>query len=163
MKYWFKRKWRQINRVIDYLPIIWKGYDWDYKYAVELFQHQLKRTADEIELRGHGENVDNTVNRIRTAVELLEKVYDEDYLYEYATMMEDKYGPYETRWEPIDDLVDGQHWDAVEVYEEEYTKEELLLMKEERHQAQLDSQEKQKRAHRIVWRYIEHNILNWWD
>ena len=50
--YLFKRKWRQIKRVIDFLPIIWKGYDWDYRYAVELFQHQLKRTADQIEKKG---------------------------------------------------------------------------------------------------------------
>ena len=24
--YWFKRKWRQIKRVADFLPIIWKGF-----------------------------------------------------------------------------------------------------------------------------------------
>ena len=47
--YWFKRKYRQIKRLIDYIPIIWKGFDWDYSYAVQLFKHQLKRMADELE------------------------------------------------------------------------------------------------------------------
>ena len=71
--YWFKRKWRQVKRVADFLPIIWKGYDWDYHYAIELFQHQLKRTAHEIEHRGHSLNRKQTASRIRTAVELIEK------------------------------------------------------------------------------------------
>jgi hypothetical protein len=25
------------------------------------------------------------------------------------------------------------------------------------------SGEKQKKAHRILWKYIEHNIQGWWD
>ena len=103
MIYWFKRKWRQIKRVWDYLPIIWRGYDWDYRYAVELFQHQLKRTADEIENRGYQEGSHNTANRIRTAVELLEKVYDEEYAQEYQSIIEEKYGPSKMNFEKIED------------------------------------------------------------
>ena len=47
--YLFRRKYSQIKRVLDFLPLIWKGYDWDYHYAVELFQHQLKRMANFLE------------------------------------------------------------------------------------------------------------------
>jgi len=160
--YLFKRKWRQIKRVIDFLPIIWKGYDWDYRYAVELFQHQLKRTADQIEKKGTRADAKNVASRIRTAVELLEKVYDEEYQYEYAVKIQDKYGPYEQVFKPVVDGSD-EHWDLVEEYEAEYTEEELALIREERHQLMLDSSEKQNRAHRIVWQYIQHNIRRWWD
>jgi hypothetical protein len=37
--YWFKRKYRQIKRVLDFLPIIWKGFDWDYSYAVQHYRY----------------------------------------------------------------------------------------------------------------------------
>ena len=45
IKYFFKRKYRQIERVIDYLPIIWRGFDFDYQYSLELFKKQLERQA----------------------------------------------------------------------------------------------------------------------
>ena len=30
--YWVKRKYQQIQRVIDFLPLIWKGYDFESLY-----------------------------------------------------------------------------------------------------------------------------------
>ena len=47
--YWFKRKYRQIQRVIDFLPIIWNGFDFDYRYSVELFKKSLERQAKFLE------------------------------------------------------------------------------------------------------------------
>lgn len=49
IKYWFKRKIGQVERVLYFLPIIWKGYDFDYIYSINLFKHQLKRQADYLE------------------------------------------------------------------------------------------------------------------
>ena len=72
MVYWFKRKYRQIKRVIDFLPMIWKGYDFDYSYAINLFRHQLIRTEkymsspDTITV-----NANKRAKRIKTAIELL--------------------------------------------------------------------------------------------
>lgn len=163
--YWFKRKWRQIKRVIDYLPIIWKGYDWDFRYAVELFQHQLKRTANEIEKNGTHVDRENTAHRIRTAVELMEKVYDEEYQFEYATKIEEKYGPSKFEFEELEqiDETGKPYYTMVEYFEEEYTPEEKLLIEQERNNLMWDSRVKQRKAHRILWQYIEHNIQHWWD
>ena len=159
--YWFKRKYRQIKRVFDFLPIIWKGYDWDYKYAIELFQHQLKRTADEIEKNGTHVNKANDVSRIRTAVELMEKVFDEEYQFEYATKIEEKYGPSKTEFREIADR--ENHFELVETFELEYTEEEQSLIAEERNELINLSRAKQIKAHKILWQYIEHNIQRWWD
>ena len=49
MMYWFRRKYEQIQRVIDFLPIIWKGFDFDYHYSLELFKKQLERQAKFLE------------------------------------------------------------------------------------------------------------------
>ena len=160
--YWFKRKWRQINRVIDFLPIIWRGFDWDYRYAVELFQHQLKRTAKEIEARGFASDAKNTAAKIRTAVELLEKVYDEDYAMEYIQKIEEKYGPSHFEMVPVEDG-EQTHWDVKDIFEQDYTEAELMLIAEERNEEMQIAKLKQARAHRLVWQYIEHNIRNWWD
>ena len=93
IKYWFRRKWSQIKRVIDFLPLIWKGYDWDYHYAIELFQHQLKRMADHMGSdKAWALENKQTSSRIRTAVELMDKVYNEEYGMEYYNVIEEKYG-----------------------------------------------------------------------
>lgn len=163
--YWFKRKWRQIKRVWDFLPIIWKGYDWDYRYAIELFQHQLKRTADEIEARGYQVGRHNTANRIRTAVELMEKVYDEEYQFEYATKIEEKYGASKFEFEELEELDSNgdPFYSMVEHFEKYYTADELNQIQEEKDELMWASREKQKKAHKLLWNYIEHNIQRWWD
>lgn len=164
--YWFKRKWRQVKRVLDYLPIIWNGYDWDYRYSIELFQHQLKRTAKEIKANGHREDKERVAHRIETAVEFLEKVYDEEYAYEYASKIEEAYGPSDFKMIERDEVDADGNWitaEMIDVYERDYTKDELLLIQEEKDALIWESQAKQKRAHKLVWKYIEHNIERWWD
>jgi len=53
--------------------------------------------------------------------------------------------------------------EMIDVYERDYTKDELLLIQEEKDALIWESQAKQKRAHKLVWKYIEHNIERWWD
>ena len=163
--YWFKRKWRQIKRVVDFLPIIWKGYDWDYHYAIELFQHQLKRTAKEIRIRGNSVDRENTANRIETAVELMEKVYDEEYTFDYSTKMEEKYGKSSFEFKELDKLDErgDPYYEMVEEWEHDYTEAELMLINEEKNAAMWEARAKQDKAHRILWQYMEHNIRRWWD
>src|SRR5210317_2144530 len=91
--YWFKRKYRQIKRVIDFLPIIWKGFDFDYRYSIEVFRKQLERQAKFLELDSAITlEAKNNASRIRTAVKLMDKVYDEEYGMEYMDTIEKLYG-----------------------------------------------------------------------
>jgi hypothetical protein len=118
VRYFFKRKKNQVNRVIDFLPMIWNGFDFDYSYSIDLFKKQLERTADFMESdRAMTVDADIRARRIRTAIELLQKVYDEEYGCQYQ--------------------VKGR------LYQQ--------------------SKEKQKRAEKLVWDFIGHNIRYWWD
>ena len=103
--YWFKRKYRQIKRVLDFLPIIWKGFDWDYSYAVQLFKHQLKRMADELESeRANTLHAKDKAKRIRTAIKLIDKVYEEEYGTEYLDTIELYYGKETTEFIETDEV-----------------------------------------------------------
>ena len=75
-----KRFFKKIKRVIDFFPIIWRGEDYDYAYAVQLFSYQLNRTADYIEERDFIVDAKDVANEIRTATTLLENVYEEKYI-----------------------------------------------------------------------------------
>lgn len=120
--YWVKRKIRQIKRVIDFLPLIWNGFDFDYRYATDLFRKQLERIADFLESdKAYTLSAKTNAQKIRTALRLMDIVYEERYM---------------------DEFFDSNSKDR-----EEYKR---VI-------------EKQKRAHKLLWDFIEHNIQYWWD
>ena len=165
--YFFRRKYRQIQRVIDFLPLIWRGFDFDYRYALELFKKQLERQAKFMESdRAMTLNAKNTAQKIRTAIRLMDKVYDDEYGMEYMDTIEKLYGK--------------THYDFVNLGEvSKRTGEELYELKlrnenavDEQHQKEIDevrkqmmlhSIDKQKRAHKLLWDFVEWNIQGWWD
>ena len=156
-----KRFFRRVKRVMDFLPMIWKGYDFDYRYAIDLFQYQLKRTAEMMESdQTLTVDADIRARRIRTAVDLLQKVYDEDYGFEYQDKLKELYGENVLEWWFEDtDKGDGSSYVRFE-YEKWDNSEEIAEVK---HKLYKESQVKQKRAEELVWKFISHNIRYWWD
>tara|TARA_R110000796_G_scaffold69256_1_gene158134 strand:- start:730 stop:1215 length:486 start_codon:yes stop_codon:yes gene_type:complete len=155
---WF---FRRLKRVWEFLPYVWKGYDFDYGTAINLFKYQLSRTEKFMSSDGtFTVDADVRARRIKTAVELLQKVYDEDYAMEYYDQMTELYGPnVMDYWFEDTGSDDGssflkyeyEKWDNHE--EVEQTKTRLFKL----------SQDKQKRAEKLVWEFISHNIRGWWD
>lgn len=141
--------------------MIWNGFDFDFSYALDLFKHQLKRQADFME-SDHANTMCAKINasKIRTAIKLIDKVYDSEYGGEYQDKMRKLYGENVLDF-VFTDCVDNdkystlnsefESWENADEVEEMHTK----LFKE--------SQEKQERAHKLLWNYIEHNIQRWWD
>lgn len=157
--HWFKRKYRQIKRAIDFFRLIWNGFDFDYIYALQLFKKQLERLADELESE-RANTASSAINaqKIRTAIRFMEKVYDDEYSFEYQNKIKELYGEDALDWEFEDTDTGSTHlkykyenWDNAD----EIRKMERKLFNE--------SLEKQKRAHKLLWDFIEHNIMYWWD
>ena len=165
--YWLKRKIRQIKKTIDFLPLIWNSYDFDYSYALDLFKKQLEYIAKDLESdRAMTVSAKINAQKIRTALRLMDKVYNEEYSSEYMSTIDKLYGT--------------THYDFVETGEiSKRTGEEVYQLKlwnegarDEQHQKEIDeirtqmmyeSREKQNRAHKLLWYFIEHNIQRWWD
>jgi len=121
--YWVKRKIQQIKRVIDFLPLIWNGFDFDYIYAINFFKKQLERTASFLESdKAHTLSAKTNAQKIRTALRLMDIVYEERYVEEFLNS-------------------DGGN-----------DREGFIRV-----------MNKQKRAHKLLWDFIEHNIQHWWD
>jgi len=166
MRYWLSRKWRQIRKTLDFIPLIWNSYDFDYRYSLDLFKKHLEYQALEMESdRSRLEYSKVNAQKIRTAIRLMDKVYDEEYAMEYM--------------DTIDKLYGTTHYDFVEVKSYNHNREPLYRIKhwnegarDDEHQKEIDeirnqmmreSQLKQKRAHKLLWDFIEHNIQRWWD
>lgn len=164
--YWFRRKKNQIHRLIDFFPLIWGGYDFDYRYSLELFKKQLHRTADYLESdRAVASSAKNSASRIRTAIRLMDKVYDEEYGMAYMDYIDKLYG--KTNFDFVEsDMTDK---DGGKLYELKLRNENAV---DELHQKEIDEvrtqmllacMDKQRRAHKLLWEFIEWNIGDWWD
>lgn len=159
--YFFKRKYNQVERVVDFLPIIWKGFDFDYYYSLELFRKQLERQAKFLE-SNKARTLEARANaqKIRTALRLMDKVYNGDYETEWVSTVEEQFGKEALDWE-FEDTGDGtgssfitqkyEKWDNAE----EIGKVKTALVKQ--------SREKQKRAEKLLWEFIGHNLKFWWE
>lgn len=153
-----RRFFIKLKRFIDFIPIVWKGADYDYHYAVELFQFQLERLADYIEKSNRYVGSENDVERIRMVSRLMTKVYDEEYTTEYQDILEKMYGKNvldfsfeENERSTYSMKYEYEKWDNAK--EIDRIKDELFIK----------SKEKQEKAHRILWQLIEKDIRKWWD
>jgi len=161
IKYFFKRKYGQVKRVIDFLPTIWNGYDFDYSYSVQLFRKSLERQAEFFESdKSYSDRSKQDASRIRTAIRLMDKVYNGDYELEWMDTIGEKYGNDVFNWEFVDTgRGDGTSF-IKSKYEDWDNANEIDLLNRE---LMLKSRQKQKRAHKLLWDFIEHNIQYWWD
>jgi hypothetical protein len=159
--YFFKRKYGQVKRVIDFLPMIWNGFEFDYSYSVQLFRKSLERQAQFFESdKSYSDRSKQNAARIRTAIRLMDKVYDDDYGCEYQDKLKQLYGENALDfW--FEDTGEGDgstflRWE----YEKWDNAEEISQVQKKLF---LESKQKQKRAHKLLWDFIEHNIQYWWD
>jgi len=170
MKYFIKRKIWQIKNVFRWLPIIWKQYDFDYNYSLEVFKFQLQKQAEFLESdRAVTLCAKDKAKRIRTVIKLMDKVYDDEYGMEYQDILKEMYGEdvlevsfVETGDTTFNDF-SGKTEKLFSVrykYETWDNAEEISQIKDELFQM---SKEKQNRAHKILWSMIEKDIQTWWD
>jgi hypothetical protein len=154
---------RKIKRLYRYLSVLWNSYDFDYRYAIELFQMKLEDIADFMESdRALSTEAKNDAKRIRTAIKLMKKVYDEEYGTEYQDKLKELYGEDVNHIEFVDHSYEnGQKYYRVKHKYEDW--DNCDEIKEMETKLFLESRLKQKKAHRILWKYMEHNIQRWWD
>jgi len=170
IKYFFKRKTEQIKRLIKWIPVLWKQYDFDNIYPIEVFKVRLGELADYLESdKAMTGSALSDASRIRTAIDLMDKVYSEYYSDQCIDRAYAKYGEKGfvrtkkiTDNEILKELGVGDHYDMDLIWlrsmSDEEKKEadafylEMILLGEER----------QKRAHKLLWDFIEHNIQKWW-
>lgn len=159
MMYKVKRFFRKLKRLLQYIPMIWKTDDFDYSYSIQLFQYQLRRTADCIEENDYIENSKVVALKIRTACDLLDAGYHGKYIEEAEAEFERQYGESEVIFsETPEGNFDMQiRWPIAE--DEDHNKE----IQEYWSAAMGAAYVKSDRAKKLAWNYIHKNIDQWWD
>jgi hypothetical protein len=159
MIYFIKRKIWQIKNVIKWLPIIWKQYDFDYSYSLEVFKFQLQKQAEFLESnKSRTQSASYNSKRIRTILKLMDKVYNQEYSMEYQNILKEKYGDnvMNANFVSNGDNSNYLEWE----WESWDNADEISKIKDDLFKI---SQEKQDKAHKLLWKLIEHNIQGFWD
>jgi aspartyl-tRNA synthetase len=153
---------KKIKRIIKWIPTLWNMYDFDYIYAINVFKLQLSSLADLMESdKAFAVDSKLRAGKIRTAIRLMDKVYNEDYAMEYMGEIQKIYG--KSSMDFIKKDGDNDLYTLTTTYEKDYSEEEIKKIEEHRRELMLKSREKQNRAHKLLWDFIEHNIQSWWD
>jgi hypothetical protein len=170
MKHFIKRKIWQIKNVFRWLPIIWKQYDFDYRYSIDVFKFQLQKQAEFLESdKSFTLCAKDRAKRIRTVIKLMGKVYEDDYSMEYVDKLKELYGEdvLEVSFVETNDITFNDFSGKTEkLFSMRYKYETWDNADEiEKVKGQLikESHDKQMRAHKILWSMIEKDIQTWWD
>lgn len=156
-------KWffRRIKRTIEFLPTIWRGYDFDYRHAIDLFHFQLTRLANFMDSEdAYAVSSKQNARRLRTILELMTKVYDEEYRMQHFEQMKRFWGEVDMEWEDGRNGTSrfkGFKWQFAHTPEQHERAEQqfrgLAYVAEKKHQ----------RAKKLLWKLIEHNLEHMWD
>lgn len=165
IKYYPKDIFTGIKNLWVWFPIIWKDRNYDYRYLIDINikkMEEMKKwylTSNNVHVTD--ETKKYTISKLSTAIKLMKLVYDEHYLLEYQKQLEDLYGKSDIIFVP---LKDNNELSEMKVkWEKNYSEEELRNIQEHEHQLFLKSIEKHKKAKRILWKFIDHNLDGWWD
>lgn len=150
---------RKLKRLVEWLPVIWRGDDYDYNFAINAFKYQLERTAKYIEKNGHLENGKQVVLQIRTATELIDKVYNDGYLDEAEAQFGRQYGTSEIVFTDYD----GDNFEINIQWHSALNFEHNDEINEFYKAHMMHAYNKTKRGQDLLWRYIARNIDRWWD
>lgn len=159
-----KNFFSRISRVLSYVPVVWNICDWDYAGAIDIFKYQLTRLADYLD-SDSALTVDAKYNaqRIRTAIKLMDRIFDDYYSMEYLDILEARYGDHKISFKPIyneEDTIKRYKMEETWIRNGKVTNREDI--DDEYNKLFWKSIEKQEKAHRILWKLIQNNIRGWW-
>lgn len=158
--YRVKSFFKQCFKVIRWVPIIYKTKNYDFYFALELFKKQLLETAKFLESdNAYTKEAPINAQKIKTFCKFMDKIYNDNYYENWVKIIEDKYG----KWDLVFENGEDGTYNLNSKFEKNYTQEELKKIEEEIDKEIEKSWKIQKRAHKLLWEYLEHNIQNWWD
>jgi hypothetical protein len=177
-KYYHKYFKQGIKNIWYWFPIIWKDRNWDDHYIFEVLKHKLKAQAKYIGDNDRHTRAQLDAKRMRLCVKLIEKVQEEEYAMEYMDYHKDRLW-----FTDCEDRPGSSLWNSETISEnfDKYFKKYPLVYKrvlKGEGPFTLDGRDEeeikkiiamniahinQQRAHKLLFKVMEKNILGWWD
>jgi len=150
----------KIKRLVDWLPVIWNDYDYDYSSLYRIMRKKLSRMETSIR-GGYALTSEDTADDIHFAVMLLDRLIANDYL-------ENALIPHKRKWGDIGDLITkelpggmlewlGPKWEKAD------TEEKRLQAEEEFRRAGRRADWRREQDKNELFDTMKKHITGWWD
>jgi len=165
-----------VVNIIYWFPIIWKDRNWDSYYIFEILKHKLTAQANYIAGRDIHTRAQHDARDMRICVKLMQLVQDEFYDSEYLDYHKTKHW-----FEPIDDSTGSLTWESKlleENFDDYFAKYPLIHKRVLNGEGVFNREGRennkqiiamnigninQTRAHKLLFKIMQDNILGWWD
>jgi len=167
-RYLHKDIYQGIKNLIKWFPIIWKDRNWDHRYIYDILKFKIKTQGEFIGKRGNHLNASRDAERMLLAYNLMTKVSDEYYALEKYDYEESKFDFIPVEGEKYLKMEIKQLSDNLEDYFKKYPRIYKNIVKKypdlNKHDiAYMIVEENQRRAHKLLYRYLETWLYTWWD
>jgi len=157
-----------IKNLIKWFPVIWRDRDWDHRYIYDILRFKIKTQGKSIEKRGNHLNASRDAERMLLAYNLMTKVSDEYYALEKYDYEESKFDFVRVEGEEYYSMNIRHLSDNLEDYFKKYPLVYKRIVKKYPDLNKYDiayrmAEENQKRAHKLLYRFLETWLYTWWD
>ena len=169
---------RSVKNVWYWFPIIWKDRDWDHDYIFEVLKHKLKSQSKYIGERDGHTTAQQDARRMSICVSLIEKIQDDSYATEHLDYIDDELildrlennsEAYSVTIKTHSNIL-SHYFDKYPLIYKRVLKGEGRISLDGRDTAEIKKliamnmgQVNQERAHKLLFKIMEENILKWWD
>lgn len=170
-----------IKNIIRWLPVIWKDRDWDDWYIFTILETKIKHQAKYIGDRDIHTRAKRDAEIMMTCTRLIRKVKEEEYEGEYMDYHESTFN-----WLDVPERPDSVRLEinqTSEWFDEYFCKypldykrvitnsaNQLFDISGDKHDGEVKQRIamnmgrlRQRRAHKLLFKLLEHNIERWWD
>jgi hypothetical protein len=157
-----KNFYYNIKRIIEWIPVLWNNYDFDYMYAIDVFIFKLNKIADLLDSnKSYTENGSQKAKRIRLAIKLLNRGLDEYYHEEAMSKVTELYGEKVLVTKPTGNKSGTFSIDFV--WAKDLTLEEQEEADKFYTKMIKEGYKKDDKAIKLAWKIIAQDIRGWWD
>lgn len=150
---------KSLERVIGWIPIVWKNYDWDYHYMFEVMRYKLERMEKCIRVHGHHVGMDQTADSIRHAKLVLDRICERDYLNNALKGHDERWGDVSMGWEPVSKMTSRLKW----AYERDLSDKQKEQERREFRKCGEHADYMEKQDIEYLFKYIKKHHKKWWD
>lgn len=176
---WYKRwfyyiprdLYRDIRKILDFVPLIWSLNEYDYTSPLKLFKYSLERLHTEMNKdRFRSDDIRASQDRLRVAIKLIDDIYiNETYLYKYVRILEEEYGKPTVTFKPTNDKIFNPFSNKNEnlfTMNYMYINMKKDIEPEEYEKLKMDAYRMGEKMHikakKLLWKIIERKIEKWW-
>lgn len=161
-----------VKNLIKWFPIIWKDRDWDDYYIWEILKTKLKYQSESISENDNHTRAQYDAEKMRTCINLIEKIQQEFYSMEYLDYEESKFNFVDCEIKGHKqleiDVISERYDEYISKYPLQYRRamnveEWPYFEKNKKTITMWISNQNQKRCQQLLFKMLDRHILNWWD